>query len=81
MVVDPGQEKVPAEDIQAQTIRLNMVHGADIGSVKRNKLPGAKTSKNRKLTATKMIINKLSRAKTSIKRTTSKIMMNKKSTT
>ena len=81
MVVDPGQEKVPAEDIQAQTIRLNMVHGADIGSVKRNKLPGVKTLKNRKLTATKMTINKLSGAKTATtKRTTSKIMMNKKST-
>jgi len=35
MVVDPGTEKVPAEDIQAQTVRLNV---ADIHGVKRDKL-------------------------------------------
>ena len=59
MVVDPGQEKVPAEDIQAQTIRLNMVHGADLGSVKRNKIPHSlKTGTKR--TAMKLMSNKKS---------------------
>lgn len=43
MVVDPGQEKVPAEDVQAQTVKVNMIHPG--GSIKRNTLPSSAINK------------------------------------
>jgi hypothetical protein len=55
MVVDPGQEKVPAEDVQAQNVKINMVYPGDVHSIKRNTLPSSvafNKAKNGKETVT-----------------------------
>ncbi|XP_066913292.1 uncharacterized protein [Clytia hemisphaerica] len=71
MVVDPGTEKVPAEDIQAQTVRLNV---ADIHGVKRDKLskpaaPIKPSIKRRNLQAKKTTHKRRTFQKYKVKRT------------
>lgn len=78
MVVDPGEEKVPAEDIQAQTIHLNMVHGADLG-VKRNILPRAHRHKRGKVSKTRVLQTNIQSSEAVQKKDISKSNTDKKS--